>query len=161
MFNGLVLPHFTYCSTVWNDGCRAHIDKLYKMQKRAARAITGSNYEIRSKEIFEKLGWEPIENMYKKRDINMTFRALRGELPEYISKMFTINHNNAYHLRSNDCKLHLDKPNTDFMKKSFSYRGASAWNNLPNDITAGHAQLSRNSFKNLLNGYFGNLTNPL
>ena len=37
MFNGLVLPHFVYCLTVWNDGNRAHIDKLYKMQNRAAR----------------------------------------------------------------------------------------------------------------------------
>lgn len=64
MNNGLILPHFAYCSTVWNDGSRAHIDKLYKRKKRAARAITGSNYEIRSKEIFENLRWEPIENMH-------------------------------------------------------------------------------------------------
>ena len=37
------------------------IEKLYKMQKRAARVITGTNYEIESSEIFERLGWEPIE----------------------------------------------------------------------------------------------------
>jgi hypothetical protein len=36
----------------------AHIEKLHKLHKRAARVITGSNYEIRSSEIFEKLGWE-------------------------------------------------------------------------------------------------------
>ena len=30
---------------------------------------------------------------------------------------------------SNDCKLYLSKPNADFMKKSFSYRGGSVWNN--------------------------------
>ena len=27
MFNALVLPHFTYCSNVWNDGNVAHIEK--------------------------------------------------------------------------------------------------------------------------------------
>ena len=37
------------------------IEKLHKMQKRAARVITGTNYEIESSEIFERLGWEPIE----------------------------------------------------------------------------------------------------
>jgi hypothetical protein len=26
MFNALVLPHFTYCSNVWNDGSCAHIE---------------------------------------------------------------------------------------------------------------------------------------
>ena len=31
MFNALVLPHFTYCSNVWNDGSCPHIEKLYKL----------------------------------------------------------------------------------------------------------------------------------
>ena len=40
MYNALVVPHFTYCSTVWNDGNCKNLEKLYKMQKRAARVIT-------------------------------------------------------------------------------------------------------------------------
>jgi hypothetical protein len=35
MFNALVLPHFTYCSNVWNDGSCAHIEKLHKLHKQA------------------------------------------------------------------------------------------------------------------------------
>ncbi len=31
--------------------------------------------------------------------------------------------------------LALSKTSRNFMKKSFSYRGAVAWNNLPDDIT--------------------------
>ena len=76
MFNALVLPHFTYCSNVWNDGSCARIEKLYKLQKRAARVITGSSCEIRSTEIFENLGWERIEIILKKREHIMTFKAL-------------------------------------------------------------------------------------
>ena len=34
IYISLVLPHFTYCSNVWNDGNRAHIDKLYTSYKR-------------------------------------------------------------------------------------------------------------------------------
>jgi hypothetical protein len=41
--------------------------------------ITGSNYEIRSSETFEKLGWEKIEIILKKREHIMTFKALGGE----------------------------------------------------------------------------------
>ena len=55
-----------------------------------------------------------------------------------MSEMFKFNHNDMYQLRSNDCKLYLalGKPNTDFMKKSFSYRGASPWNDLPNNVVS-------------------------
>ena len=76
MYNSLVLPHFTYCLTVWSDNSCTLINKLYKVQKRAARVITGSGYEIKSREIFECLGWEPIQNILKKREITMTFKAI-------------------------------------------------------------------------------------
>jgi hypothetical protein len=41
MYNALVWPHFNYCSTIWNDGSCSIIDKLFKLQKKAARVITG------------------------------------------------------------------------------------------------------------------------
>jgi hypothetical protein len=105
-----------------------------KVHKRATRVITGSNYEIRSPEIFEKLGWEKIEIILKKREHIMLFKALRGETPNYLSDLFVASHNNTYQLRSNDRKLYLNKPNTNFMKNSFSYRGAVSWNSLPAEI---------------------------
>jgi uncharacterized protein YdiU (UPF0061 family) len=96
MFNALVVPHFTYGSNVWNDGSCAHIEKLHKLHKRLARVITGSNYEIRSSEIFEILGWEKIEIILKKREHIMTFKALRGETPNYLSDLFVASHNDTY-----------------------------------------------------------------
>jgi hypothetical protein len=55
------MPHFIYCSTVWQNNNQAHLDQLYKLQKRAARIITNSDYIIRSSLIFQHLGWKPIE----------------------------------------------------------------------------------------------------
>lgn len=157
MFNALILPHFTYCSNVWNDGSRAHIEKLYKLQKRAARVITGLSYETRSTEIFEKLGWESIEIILKKREQIMTFKALRGETPNYLSDLFAVSHNEIYQLRSNDRKIDLEKPNTNFLKSSFSYRGAVSWNNLPAEIVDVYDQLSLSSFKTLINQHYKDL----
>ena len=84
----------------------------------------------------------------------MTFKALKRQLPEYISDMFTVTNNATYSLRSNDRKLHLNKPNTDIMKKSFSYRAAFAWNNLPCDVVSDYESLFIARFKNLINNYF-------
>ena len=41
MFNAFVLPYFTYCSTVWNDGTSSIIEKLTKLQGRVAHVING------------------------------------------------------------------------------------------------------------------------
>ena len=51
----------------------------------------------------------------------MTFRALTGRLPQYLVKLFTRCQNNNYNLRSNQTKLALPKPKTNFLKMSFSY----------------------------------------
>ena len=32
IYNSLVLPHFNYCSTIWHDNNKSHIDKLWKLQ---------------------------------------------------------------------------------------------------------------------------------
>ena len=153
----LVLPHFTYCSNGWSDGSCSHTEKLKKLQKRAARVITGSTYEIRSTETFEKLGWERIEIILKKREHIMTFKALRGDTPKYLSDLFVPSHNDMYQLRSNDRKLHAEKTNTNFLKKSFSYRGAVSWNSLPGEIVDLHDQPSLPSYKTLINHYYKDL----
>ena len=82
--NALIMLHFTYCSTVWNDGCCSHINKLFKLQKRAARVITGSTYEVRSTEILENLDWITVEKNLKNRETIMTFKALTGKLLKYL-----------------------------------------------------------------------------
>ena len=45
IYQALIQPHFDYCSSVW-DGCSAKLsDKKQKLQDRAARIITKSNYD--------------------------------------------------------------------------------------------------------------------
>jgi hypothetical protein len=108
MYNALILPHLTYCSNVWHDGNNTNMNNLVKLQKRAARVITGSNYEIRSSDIFKKLNWEPLETTLKKRELVMTFEAVRSIAPEYLSNLFMpATFNNDYSLRSNNRNLCL------------------------------------------------------
>jgi hypothetical protein len=151
MYKSLLLPHFTYCSTLWHVGNNSHITKLQKHKKRAARVITNSSYDIRSHEIFDNLKLEPIEATFTKREQIMTFKALRGIVPTYLTELFTTNNNTTYSLRSNNRKLYLDKPKTNFLKRSFSYRGAMSWNSLPLKIVDKYGDLSIDSFKRLIN----------
>ncbi len=84
----------------------------------------------------------------------MTFKAILRTAPEYINNMFIFCDNSTYNMRSNRCELALGKPSRNFMKKSFSYRGAVAWNNLPDDITKAKEQFSNSRLKILLDKYF-------
>ena len=56
-----------------------------------------------------------------------------------------------------DRKLYTEKPNTNFLKKSFSYRGAVSWNSLPSEIVDVHDQLSLLSFTTITNHYYKDL----
>ena len=154
MYNALVLPYFTYCSTVWSDGRYTHIDKLSKLQKRAAQVITGDKYEVRSIEIFDKLRWLPIDTILKSREIVFTFKALTKRLPKYMFELFNKCNNTNYNLRSNNTKLSLPKPKTNFLKRSFPYRATKSWNELPNEITENYQTLTllfiKRHLKNLI-----------
>ena len=53
VYNALVQPYFDYCSLV----------QKCKLQNRAARIITGDNWEIRSKDVLKKLNWLPLNQL--------------------------------------------------------------------------------------------------
>ena len=64
IYQALIQPHFDYCSSVW-DGCSAKLsDKMQKLQNRAARIITKSNYDSSTTQLLESLHWD---NLLKRR----------------------------------------------------------------------------------------------
>ena len=85
----------------WNDGCCSIIDKLFKLQKRAARVITGDTYDVRSTQTLDSLNWLPLEELLKQREIIMAFKILSGPSPRYLEKLFSVSQNYNYNLRSN------------------------------------------------------------
>ena len=61
MYNALVMPYFNYCSAVLGKINKGLANTLQKMQYRAARILTFSNYEVRSSVLLDELGWERFE----------------------------------------------------------------------------------------------------
>ena len=151
MYNAFVIPNFYYCSTVWNDGYKIKLTKLSKLQKKAARVITAASYDVRSNEIFRKLDWmPPIHKSLSIRENIVSFKALTANSPNYLTEMFNFCSNETYNLRSNFFQLSLEKPNTNFLKKSFSYRAAKSWNSLPDNIRQNVDNIILNVAKSML-----------
>ena len=98
------------------------MDKLHKMQKRAARVITGSQYDVSSTEIFNNLNWDPINRPLDRRELIMImYKISNGLATNYLTKLFNICNNQNLNLRSNNIKLALADPNTNFIKRRFSF----------------------------------------
>ena len=100
-----------------------------------------------------------IEIDLKSRETVMTFKALTGLGPDYLEQLFKNECNNDIcSLRSNNTKLALPKPGTNFLKRSFSHRAAKSWNEwansaigpLSNEIIDDFRQHSVSAFKRRL-----------
>jgi hypothetical protein len=93
-----------------------------------------------------------------KRDLTMMFKVLKNMAPNYLTILFRKCDNYNYPLRSNNLKLSLPKPKTEFLKRSFSYRGAVAWNGRPSELLrVVDEPRSISSFRSLINNYFKTL----
>ena len=128
LYNTLILPYFNYCRLVWNNCSITLKTSLQKLQNRAARIITGDTYDIRSKEILEKLGWKTLEKRRENKLKKYMRKIVEGDCPETISNLFKKCDNPNYNLRRKGKLPRLSKPNTNAMKRSFSYKRAKVWN---------------------------------
>ena len=147
MHNAIILPHFDYCSLVWDIGNAYLLGKLQKMQNMTARVITGKSYDARSKDILQELRWQPLMERWGNNKAIFMHKDANGEYPGKISNLFLIKNNDNYNLRNNGIDYTLQKPRKNFLKKGVSYCGAKMWNELPVELKAN--SLSLNTFKTL------------
>ena len=66
IYQALILPHFDYCSPVWDELSVTLSDKLQKLQNRAARVITRSSYYTSASIFLNRLNWDNLSIRRKK-----------------------------------------------------------------------------------------------
>ena len=103
IYNTLVMPYFNYCSAVWGNINKGLADKLQKMQNRAARILTFSNYEVRSSVLLDELGWERLEYVRRKQ-LALTMHKIYNYIsPSYLRRTFTNTSNvHSHKLRNSE-----------------------------------------------------------
>ena len=131
LYNSIISPHFDYCNVVWGNCNQSQHDKLQVLQNRAAKIICGVNKYGSSSQALKDLKWDNIkERLYKNEAVTM-YKAVNNLAPEYICNRFCIKES-KYNMRASNT-LVIAKPNTEFKKRCFTYRGAKLWNELDND----------------------------
>ena len=65
----------------------------------------------------------------------LIFKAINNLIPSYISDLITFSSNNTNVLRSIAKRdISHNEPNTNYLKKTFSYSGMEIWNRIPTEI---------------------------
>ena len=135
VYNAIIQPYFSYCCEVWNVLGETQSMRLQKLHNRAARIIARVPNEVDQQTVLSILGWEPLEQQRKKAKAKMMFKTLNNMGPNSLKKLFIFEREILNHsLRGTSSSIRLPKPNTNNMKKSFMYDGASIWNSLPENI---------------------------
>lgn len=134
--NGYILPLIDYCCTIWGNCSEDNLNRVLKLQKRAARLVFDAGPLSSSEPLFKELKWMPVKTRINYHKLLLIYKSLHHQAPEYLSGNLTyVGENNPYCLR-NAVKgnLYPNKPKTELYKKSFQYSASVLWNDLPNDI---------------------------
>ena len=135
IFMSLIRLHFDYCNSVWGCCGKTLASKLQKLQNRAARTLTYSNYEANADNFIQKLGWIKLDSQRTMHKAVMVFKLLNGLTPHYLSSKFVDRCSvSNYSLKDTEGTLAIPQPHTNYTKDSFSYSGAVLWNSLPIEL---------------------------
>lgn len=101
LFNALIKPILNYCCTFWGKCSVENLQRLLKVQKQCARSILDATINDSYVELFDKLGWLPIDDIVHIRKLKVS----QGHCPEYFTSYFKhARSTHGYRTRSPICK---------------------------------------------------------
>ena len=147
-----ILPIFDYGCIIWGRCTTTNINRLVKLQKRAARIILQADFYTPSQSMFSELKWLSFPKRVQYHTYIMMYKVLNGMTPEYITDLFkktSVAHNRQLRSVGNDM-LSIPRTKTSYYDRSFTVGGAQQWNELPINIKHSPSLLS---FKNSIKAY--------
>ena len=136
VYYGLLQSHFDYCSMVWGNSGETLCEKLQRLQNRAARVLTNSNYDADASILSNDLGWQNLETQRQIQKAVMVYKSVNCLAPDYMSSKLILCRSffNSYNLGDSENKLAVPLPRTSYYRTSVCYSGAVLWNNFPTDV---------------------------
>ena len=135
-YNCLILSLMDYCCVVWGNTPKQNLDRIYRLQKRAARLILDVDSKAPSLPLFVQLGWLPIYDRIKYFRAVTVYKALHNLAPSYISNLIRpINLVHSFKTRGSvKDSLQLPKVTSKSGQRMFAFLASSEWNTLDPDI---------------------------
>ncbi len=131
----LYLPWIDYCNALLAGASKATLNKLQVVQNSAARILTRTRMRDHITPVLESLHWLPVSFRVDFKILMLTYKALHGLAPQYLSELL-IPYTPTRDLRSSETGL-LTVPLTRLRSmgdRAFSSLAPKLWNSLPIEI---------------------------
>ena len=103
MYSSLILSHLTFCITAWGFEC----SRLFKLQKKAIRIITGSKYNAHTEPLLKENSLLKLDDIFKLQCLKLYHKYKNNNIPLYFENMFSDNSDvHSYNTRQSN-KLHI------------------------------------------------------
>ena len=131
IYNSLFQPHLLYGILCWHS----NMNRIFKMQKKAVRLLTGARYNAHTAPIFKMLGLLNVYDLHKLQEYKFCFKLENNMLTKYFyTNLFTQNQNIHHHNTRNAKNFQIPNVKHDFAKNSIQYRITKCFNTCPCQI---------------------------
>jgi hypothetical protein len=139
VYRTTVQPHIDYCLPVWGFTSGINLQRVQRLQNRAARIITGNfDFFIRGIDLVKQLGWQTVSQRRDYFTCLTVFKSLRGLAPHYMQDLFTYRNDivdpDVVTRSSSRDDLFVPLVTKQVYAQSLQFTGAQLWNSLPVSI---------------------------
>lgn len=128
----LVISRLDYCNVLLIGLPRYQLQRLQKLQNRAARLVTRDRIFHHVTPLLKQLHWLPVLQRVKFKILLYIYKALQGEAPAYIRSMLDLQvPTRTLRSGSNGPLLAVPLARRAFGDRTFSVEAPRLWNSLP------------------------------
>lgn len=148
----LLLSNLDYCPTVWSNAKSDMIDKLQKIQNRAARLVLKRDYRANVREMHKDLTWLFVKDRLLYSLLTFVWNVSKTQTPFkiYINFEFSKDKHDYNTRHAVAGKFTFPKVRSQAIKCTAVYRGMYEWNQLPKQLSE---ICCRTTFKTKLKQY--------
>jgi len=154
-FNAIIKPLMMYACQVWTLCNKEALERVLRMQKRAARIILDAQRTSRTVTLFNSLSWIPFYNEAYIKRCELAYKRISGTLPDYLNVSLRKN-SDAHSRTTRNCNFNLLCPLHKYISeggRTFAVRTEKDWDNLPRSLKTNKSLKSSKAeiWKTLLN----------
>ena len=127
----LVTSRLDYCNSLYNGVTGKNLDRLQKLQNKAARVIHCKPPRTHTTPLLKELHWLPVRERIHHKSLTLVYKCLHDLSPNYLSSLLKVRQSNYNTRSSSHTPLHTPRTYKSVGDQAFTSFAPKLWNNLP------------------------------